>query len=372
MRFYRRKAEGPWHVDFWHNARRFRPSTGTTDIKKAKEWAERHKAALWRADRLDERPTVTWDQAVFEWVEAHAGLDTIELRKAQLRFASESLAGKRLDSIDRATMEDIGKKVAKTGASDATVNRYLAAISAVLGYAVKRGHLRTKPAIPKRREAAKRLLWATHEQAVKLIDRLPNHLQPLVRFSLATGVRKHNGTHLEWSRVDTDRRVAWIEADQAKAEKVIALQLNVEAVDVLEQQRGKHRRWVFPFRGHAMENPAQDAYKAAVKAAGLPAEFDWHSLRHTWASWHVQNGTPLAVLMQLGGWASYSMVLRYAHLVPSHLAAYAENARVTGRKTGHTRRIVRSTKSAHLKNGRPCRDRTCDQRIKSPLLYQLS
>ena len=60
MRFYRRKPEGPWQVDFWHNGRRFRPSTDTTDIKKAKEWAERHKAALWRADRLDERPTVTW------------------------------------------------------------------------------------------------------------------------------------------------------------------------------------------------------------------------------------------------------------------------------------------------------------------------
>jgi hypothetical protein len=41
------------------------------------------------------------------------------------------------------------------------------------------------------------------------------------------------------------------------------------------------------------------------------------------ASWHVQNGTPLAILMQLGGWASYAMVLRYAHLAPSHLAAYA-------------------------------------------------
>ena len=372
MRFYRRKPEGPWHVDFWHNGRRFRPSAGTRDIKKAKEWAERHKAALWRADRLDERPTVTWDQAVVEWVEAHAGLDTIELRKAQLRFASDSLAGKPLGAIDRAAMEDVGKKVAKTGASDATVNRYLAAISAVLGYAVKRGHLRTKPAMPKRREAGKRLLWATHEQAVKLIDHLPKHLKPLVRFSLATGVRKHNATHLGWPQVDIERRVAWIEADQAKAGKLIAVPLNDDALEVLQQQRGKHRRWVFPYKGHAMHNPAQDAYKAAVKAAGLPAEFGWHSLRHTWASWHVQNGTPLAVLMQLGGWASYAMVLRYAHLAPSHLAAYAENARVTGHKPGHTERIVRSTKSAALKNGRPCRDRTCDQRIKSPLLYQLS
>ncbi|WP_215852633.1 tyrosine-type recombinase/integrase [Acidithiobacillus ferrooxidans] len=46
----------------------------------------------------------------------------------------------------------------------------------------------------------------------------------------------------------------------------------------------------------------------------------WHGLRHTWASWHVQAGTPLAVLKGLGGWASLEMVQRYAHLSPDHTA----------------------------------------------------
>ena len=39
-----------------------------------------------------------------------------------------------------------------------------------------------------------------------------------------------------------------------------------------------------------------------------------HDLRHTWASWHVQGGTPLFVLQEMGGWASAEMVRRYAHL----------------------------------------------------------
>ena len=66
---------------------------------------------------------------------------------------------------------------------------------------------------------------------------------------------------------------------------------------------------MFPLvsRFDAMEDPTQYVYKAAAKSAGLPRGFDWHSLRHTWASWHVQNGTPLALLMQLGGWASYAL-----------------------------------------------------------------
>ena len=66
------------------------------------------------------------------------------------------------------------------------------------------------------------------------------------------------------------------------------------------------------------------AWKQALKRAGIK-HFRWHDLRHTWASWHVQSGTPLQVLQELGGWSSYEMMLRYAHLSAGHLADYAEN-----------------------------------------------
>ncbi len=65
----------------------------------------------------------------------------------------------------------------------------------------------------------------------------------------------------------------------------------------------------------------------ALKRAGI-TDFRWHDLRHTWASWHIQNGTPLHVLQELGGWADSSMVLRYAHLSSEHLQSYAGNAGV--------------------------------------------
>ena len=50
----------------------------------------------------------------------------------------------------------------------------------------------------------------------------------------------------------------------------------------------------------------------------------WHDLRHTWASWHVQAGTPLPVLQELGGWQVLEMVLKYAHLASDHLAPYVD------------------------------------------------
>ena len=66
------------------------------------------------------------------------------------------------------------------------------------------------------------------------------------------------------------------------------------------------------------------AWYKALKSAKIE-DFRWHDLRHTWASWHVQNGTPLNVLQELGGWESVEMVRRYAYLGVTHLAEYSEN-----------------------------------------------
>jgi integrase len=46
----------------------------------------------------------------------------------------------------------------------------------------------------------------------------------------------------------------------------------------------------------------------------------YHDLRHVWASWHVQPGTPLFALQELAGWETERMVRRYAHLSGEHLA----------------------------------------------------
>ncbi|HRH81440.1 MAG TPA: tyrosine-type recombinase/integrase [Thiobacillaceae bacterium] len=45
-------------------------------------------------------------------------------------------------------------------------------------------------------------------------------------------------------------------------------------------------------------------------------------MRHTWANWHVQAGTPLHVLQESGGWESVEMVRKYAHPSSEHLIDY--------------------------------------------------
>ena len=81
---------------------------------------------------------------------------------------------------------------------------------------------------------------------------------------------------------------------------------------------------MFTYKGKPVTKANNHAWRKALVRAGIE-DFRWHDLRHTWASWHVQQGTPLYVLQELGGWSDYEMVRRYAHLSAEHLAQYAES-----------------------------------------------
>ena len=80
---------------------------------------------------------------------------------------------------------------------------------------------------------------------------------------------------------------------------------------------------MFTYNNHPVTRCNNHAWRKALLRAGI-SDFRWHDLRHTWASWHVQNGTSLQELQQLGGWSSFEMVLRYAHLSSEHLKRASE------------------------------------------------
>lgn len=188
-------------------------------------------------------------------------------------------------------------------------------------------------------EPRQRIRWLKRDEANQLMDELPEHLADMMRFTLATGLREANVTGLRWDQVDLERRVAWIHPDQAKARRAIGVPLNTDAVLVLRRWIGRHQERVFAYRHSGRESWAPiikaggPAWRKALKRAGIE-NFRWHDLRHTWASWHVQSGTPLHALQEMGGWASSEMVQRYAHLAPEHLAEHAARIETGIRSVG--------------------------------------
>lgn len=189
-----------------------------------------------------------------------------------------------------------------------------------------------------------RIRWLTHQQAQALLDAITlDWMRDVCQFALATGMRAGEILGLRWDQVDLSNARASVGADQAKSGRARAVPLSEDAIDVLRHRIGKDPVLVFTrASGRLITQPDARSFNAACKAAGI--EYSrFHDLRHTWASWHVQAGTPLFALKELGGWETLEMVKKYAHLGADHLASYANNVTFTAHTTqtqkGQPRRI---------------------------------
>ncbi len=284
---------------------------------------------MWENQYLDVKPEIVWMQAVLRWLAESQHKRSLVDDKLHLKWLDPHLKCYTLRQITRDVVDQIAEKKSREGVKNASVNRMLEIVRAILRKAEREwGWIEKAPLIRMRKEDTKRIRWLTIDEAARLIQELPPHISALARFSLATGLRKSNVTDLQWCDVDLVKRHALIHPDQAKTKKAIPVPLNDVAIEVLQEQKGKHSQFVFVYGNNPIAECNTKAWKKALKRAHIE-NFRWHDLRHTWASWHVQNGTSLQELQQLGGWTSFEMVLRYAHLSSDHLKEAAARVNVT-------------------------------------------
>lgn len=319
----RRRGSPYWQITFRLAGREIRRTSGTANRREAEELEEEFRRDYWRQVKLGEK-RFTWEQALERYQLEDCRKKSWERTARALARLSRFLAGAPLSEITRDSILKI-RQVRARQVSSSSVNRELAVLRSLLNRCAHEWDmLDSAPKVPLFRAEAIEPSWITREQAHELLDRLPPHLADMARIALATGLRRANVTGLEWSRVDLARGTAFIPAGQAKGRKAIVVPLNAEAIAVLERWRGKHDQFVFVVRRIApIHQVATKAWRTACTAVGLPG-LRFHDLRHTWASWQVQAETPLSHLQELGGWSSFAMVQRYAHLSPGHLRQYAD------------------------------------------------
>lgn len=333
FRIYPRGKKGTLWYDFCIDHERVRESTGTTDSREADRIAkEAYRAHL---TKPKEKKGFSFYAAVANWLKA-------ELRSEKRKTAARYLLSHYQDRpchlcTDKSFRDTFADK------SESTYNSYIYIAIAALRLAHHDGLISKPPAIKKKSPQDKRLRFLSAEERDRLMQELPPHLRDMAEFSLATGLRKENVLGMEWRQVDLNRCVAWVYADQTKGGRVISIPLNDQAVEVLKRRVALKEPYVFTYQGKRIqwinsgattdketgERRPRGAWGKALQRAGI-TDFTWHDLRHTWASWHMMNGTPLAVLKELGGWESIEMVQRYAHLAPEHVAQYAGNATPVG------------------------------------------
>ncbi len=255
-----------------------------------------------------------WEEAAAKWLEEKAEKADIRGDKQKLGWLESHFGGKMLHDIDR----ELVKKVVELKENNATRNRYVALIRAILRTAQREWEwLPVIPALKTYPEPKRRIRSLTKEQAQRLIEELPAFKRDLFLFAIATGLRQGNVKQVEWDWVDMEQRALYV--PDTKNEEPLGVPLNDLAMSVLQRRLSKHKKYVFAWGGKPVRNVNNRHWHAALKRAGIVG-FRWHdATRHTWASWLAQSGIEQYKLQEMGGWKSVAMVRRYAHLKTKHL-----------------------------------------------------
>lgn len=169
--------------------------------------------------------------------------------------------------------------------------------------------------------------------------RVDERLFVLYATALYTGMRAGELAALRWPSVDLGRRLIDVKFSFTNATKggYVRYAPIVDALlPLLERWRARNPNdLVFPSQAGTMLQPSARVYQEnlhdVLAAAGLaPLKLEdrevpfitFHGLRHTWASHWMMNDGSIFKLQKIGGWKSFAMVQRYAHLSPS---AFAED-----------------------------------------------
>jgi integrase len=335
MSLYRHPESPYWWVRFSVGGVKVRRSSQTTSREAAEEFEAKLRADLWRQVRLGERPKYTWREAVDRWYQECQSRER-EREKERLKWFAQYLDDSPLTDISRDLIDKL--RTLRAGqSSKSTANRYMALVRMILRKAHREWDwIDRAPVVPMYRLEKTEPRFLTRQQFDKLRKKLAPHLADLAEFSVETGLRMRNATGLRWAQVDLKRDLLVVPAARAKAGETISIPLSQRASAILRKWKGKDREHVFVFRGRAISDVNGAAFKTAARKSGVPW-LRWHDLRHTWASWHIQSGTPLHILQELGGWKSYEMVRRYGHLTVEHLKAFAEHGKGTVKKRRHAK-----------------------------------
>lgn len=331
MALYKRENSPFWWADIRVPGRpRIRVSTGTTDRQEAQAFHDKLRAETW--SRPAPRSGKYLSAAVLAWcrVDGRGTPDIQAIRKFMRVYGDyplDQVIADR-DGIDRALRSFV--------TTPGNYTRYRNRLQAILQMAKDDGLIDEVPKLRKWEVVrAPPPRWLQPDQLQQLLKELPPHQQAMVLFAVHTGLRQSNVLGLTWDRVDLEKRLVWVYAIDTKSNRTLSVPLNDTALAVLHGQRGLHEHYVFIYRGRPISEIKTAFQKACVRAnlgqfhiEGKSRRYTglrWHDLRHTFASWHAQNGTPPQIIKELGGWGSLQMVERYTHFAPSFTASFANN-----------------------------------------------
>lgn len=273
-------------------------------------------------DRPAERLAPTLGDLIeryLKYVPDHLAASTLKQCKWIIgRSFTRELRAQKLDSFTREQIEDLHREIGSTRGKLAANNWYRRTRHMFNLARDWKMYLGDNPcARIQQFKETERTQHLSEEEAVRLNDALLKdedwRWRAFFPLLLHTGLRKSELLTLTWNRVDFHKRTATIE--RTKNGKILVQPLVEPAMQILMglPSRGTSA-FVFPANRpdkHLMT--AEYAWKRIRDRAGLP-DLHIHDLRHSFASFLINDGVPLEVVSKALNHSSLKMTQRYAHL----------------------------------------------------------
>lgn len=243
---------------------------------------------------------------------------------------SPFFGGRHMTDISSMEVAAWQRSLADKKLAPSTCNRILAVFKSICTMAEAQGVLRqgSSPCrgVSPLRTPPEPERHLSKAQALRLLQVLEAADQPAadaLRLLLLTGARKNEILKARWEYVRLDLHLLMVPL--SKSGKVRYIALSDEAVAIIRNLQGRSDSpWLFPGRSPA--RPLSDLYyywNRVRQSLGLQG-VRIHDLRHTFASFLVNERHSLYEVQQLLGHADPRTTMRYAHLDQSSLLAAAE------------------------------------------------
>lgn len=313
--------------------------------KLAEAYRDKREIELIERAALGPKATMTFAEAMLKYLVTNPAKTKGEMKRR--RKVLDHFGLMKLSAIDQTVLEEAYEKLCLPGSKSSTHERNVySPVMAVMNHAAFRKWC-DLPEVERPKRGKPKTVWFEPLSALELLDNSAPHLRRLLLFYFCTGARVSEALYLDWRDVHlSDARVIFRDTKNGE-DRVV--RLPSAAVAMLSPLADAQNRRGPVFKrddGQPYEESGRDwggqmktAFHGALRRAGLAGRevvevwtdsrgiererVKWHydhhphATRHSWSTWFYALTKDPLLLMNEGGWAHFSLVKRYTHLMPS-------------------------------------------------------
>jgi site-specific recombinase XerD len=222
-------------------------------------------------------------------------------------------------SPDRLGLEDVRAfqvHLVSKGISWPALNQTVCALR--FFYGVTLGHGEIPERIPYAREPRKLPIVLSADEVVQFLEAIPSlKTRTALTTAYAAGLRASEAVGLKVADIDSSRMVIRVEHGKGGKDRYVMLSAQLLGILRVYWRLARPADWLFPGRDKSGPINVQVLYSAcrsAGIAAGLGKRVTVHTLRHSFATHLLENGTDIRIIQVLLGHSNLSSTARYTQV----------------------------------------------------------